>query len=85
LAISFKCHFFIKTYICGNTLNNNASNLIWPTAKEHDEAHSLLKIATETNDDSEYQAFITEKAKENQWDKEYRCLLKGLIEDVYYL
>ena len=61
-------------HIDGNKLNNNASNLIWLTAKEHDEAHSLLKTATETNDDSDYQAFITEKAKENQWDKEYRCL-----------
>lgn len=61
-------------HIDGDISNNNAINLIWMTKEEHWKAHELLKKAKETNDFTEYNTYIAEIQKDNQWDEEYRCV-----------
>lgn len=61
-------------HIDGNHQNNNAINLVWVTKAEHNKAHRLLKEAKKKNDFKEYDSFIEKIKKENQWEKEYRCL-----------
>lgn len=61
-------------HIDGNHQNNNAINLVWVTKAEHNKAHRLLKEAKKKNDFKEYDSFIEKIEKDNQWEKEYRCL-----------
>lgn len=61
-------------HIDGDRKNNFAVNLVWVTKEEHTEAHRLLKIAKETNQWDEYNEYISEIKKANEWQKEYRCL-----------
>ena len=61
-------------HIDGHHQNNNAINLVWVTKSEHNKAHGLLKEAKKKNDFKEYDSFIEKIKKENQWEKEYRCL-----------
>ena len=58
-------------HIDGNSLNNNAKNLIWLTKSQHLEAHRLMKMPNK----KEYRLFIKTMQKENSWDGEYRPIV----------
>lgn len=61
-------------HIDGDHKNNNAINLVWVTKAEHNKAHRLLKEAKRENNFEEYNGYIDQIKKDNQWEKEYRCL-----------
>lgn len=61
-------------HIDGDIFNNNYINLIWMTHTEHLKAHSLLAKAKERNDFTEYNQYIAEIKKDNEWNEEYRCV-----------
>lgn len=61
-------------HIDGDIFNNNSINLIWMTHTEHLQAHSLLAKAKERNDFTEYNKYIAEIKKDNEWSEEYRCV-----------
>jgi len=61
-------------HIDGNIENDRSTNLIWVTPKEHKQAQKLFKAAKESGNWDEYNQLISEIQKDNEWDKEYRCV-----------
>lgn len=66
-------------HIDGNILNNNYLNLVWLWKSQHIKAHQLMKT-----DKKEYQKYISEIKKENEWNDEYRPIIIEKANETFY-
>lgn len=61
-------------HIDGNRFNNHSNNLIWVTPKEHKKAEKIMTEAKDSGEWDEYNQFIADIQKDNEWVEEYRAI-----------